>query len=245
MNSVLTLDIGNSGLKFALFENGKIEKRWKCEFDTGAESVSDLLMESSPCGIALCSVVPEWTTLFLDKIKDERYERVLCVDSGVKFPFAILVSHPGKVGADRLCAACGAIAIGIKEAVIVDIGTAITVDVLDLNGYKGGTIFPGPEIILNSLHRETAVLPDLKKLYGPGAIPGKSTNEAIASGTFWGILGAVEMLIKKSLETLSPGAQIILTGGGARDISSQLDYSFIIDPDLVFKGIFRLYKTCK
>ncbi len=245
MNSVLTLDIGNSGLKFALFENGKIEKRWKCEFDAGAESVSDLLMESSPAGIALCSVVPEWTTLFLDKIKDERYERVLCVDSGVKFPFPILVSHPGKVGADRLCAACGAIAIDIKEAVIVDIGTAITVDVLDLNGYKGGTIFPGPETILNSLHRETAVLPDLKKIYGPEVIPGKSTNEAIASGTFWGMLGAVEMLIKKSLETLSPGAQIILTGGGARDISSQLDYSFKIDPDLVFKGIFRLYKTCK
>ncbi|MCD6378890.1 type III pantothenate kinase [bacterium] len=243
MNSVLAMDMGNSGLKAVLFENGKIEKRWRFKFDKGFKYVSEVLKESSPRGIVLCSVVPEWTTSFLDKIEHELYERVLYVDSDVNFPFPILLSNPGEVGTDRLCAVCGVVELGIKEAIIVDVGTAITVDVLSLMGYEGGTIFPGVEMILNSLHRETAVLPDLKKLSGSGTVPGKSTKGAIESGTFWGVLGAIEILIRKSIETLSPSAQIFLTGGGAQDISSQLQVSFKIDPDLVFKGLFRLYET--
>ncbi|HMA76236.1 MAG TPA: type III pantothenate kinase [Candidatus Krumholzibacteriaceae bacterium] len=241
MSRVLTIDMGNGGLKAALFRDDKIEKRWRFKFDTGFEYVSEVLRNSSPEGVAVSSVVPEWTYSFLDKIDREKYKGVLYVDSKTEFPFPVLLSSDAEVGADRLCAACGSMQIGVKEAVIVDFGTAVTVDVLSRKGYEGGVIFPGAEIILNSLHRETAVLPFIRSLSGPGKMPGKDTREAISSGTFWGILGAVEKLIERSLETLSSDARIILTGGGISVISSHLKGSFLIEPDLVSKGLLMLY----
>src|SRR6056297_1940986 len=112
MSRVLTIDMGNGGLKAALFRDDKIEKRWRFKFDTGFEYVSEVLRNSSPEGVAVSSVVPEWTYSFLDKIDREKYKGVLYVDSKTEFPFPVLLSSDAEVGADRLCAACGSMQIG-------------------------------------------------------------------------------------------------------------------------------------
>jgi type III pantothenate kinase len=128
--------------------------------------------------------------------------------------------------------------------IIVDSGTATTVDVISTTGaFEGGAILPGFQLCSRALHQYTALLPRISndEIVGePPAALGKNTRDALRSGLFWGQLGAVRELIRHLRETLPSEATIVVTGGAGRLIAPQLPgalhYPYLALQGLVIVG---------
>jgi type III pantothenate kinase len=242
MAVVLALDRGNYSCKAALVDSGNVIRRWRDTSGNPEEIVVPILNEYSPHGVVVSSVIPKWTSGVEAVLKGKGVERLLVVNSALKLPFRLLLGSPGKVGADRIATASGVVSHGMKEAVIVDCGTAVTVDVLSQKGFLGGSIFPGRDLLLRPLNAGTALLPyiaDDGRLPDP---PGENTEKALLAGTGWGLVGAVRELVARSLAFLSPGAAVFLTGGGAGILASRIDRQTRVEPDLAMHGLYFLYE---
>lgn len=158
------------------------------------------------------------------------------------FPIDVQVRQPERVGHDRLAAAVAAAAIKPPEqpAIIVDAGSAITVDRVSTNGaFQGGAILPGWQTMAASLQQSTDQLPCLAELdlASPPPAVGRTTEEAIASGLFWGCVGAVRELIGRMTEPDDPPVAVFLAGGGMPALAQVLDIDAQCEPDLVLRGI--------
>ena len=160
MTTVLAIDRGNDSLKAALFSEGLIAERIRlAEGDPG--DALDLIRRVRPDGIAVSCVVPAWRAAVEAALSDEPRAAILWAGHGSPLPFSVDVADPAAVGPDRLCAVAGVVGRGIASAVVVDAGTAVTVDVLKEGEFIGGSIMPGLDLMLRSLGRGTAVLPSL------------------------------------------------------------------------------------
>ncbi len=241
MKRVLTLDKGNHSLKAALFDSGEIVKRWDGGSQDNGATIAEILGSCVPEGAALSSVVPGWALAVRRELASLGVENVLDAGAGARLPFDLLVDRPECIGPDRLCAACGAVAMGLSEAVIVDAGTAVTVDLLVSEGFLGGAIFPGLDLLLEILHTGTAALPRVEGDVKGVVPPGRDTKEAIIAGTVWGLIGAVRELVEKSRESLTPQAEVLVTGGGAGLVASHIEGAVRIEPDLVFLGLLYIF----
>jgi len=169
-------------------------------------------------------------------------------------PLAIAVADPARVGIDRLAAAAAAAVLkpGASPAVVVNCGTAITVDMLDAEGaFRGGAILPGPTLMARSLSEGTSRLPEMSwtEWTDLPPLPGTTTGEAIRAGIGLGIRGAVARLVEASREALrrhahgpgrpSAGAEepvCFLTGGGRAAVRDGLPEAMEV-ADLVLAGI--------
>lgn len=240
MSGILLLDGGNYSLKAALFESGSLVRRWTLEAGGGEGSIGEILNSCSPDGVAFSSVVPSWTDGLKEELESRGMDEWLEVGSDISLPFELKLKGPEKVGPDRLCAAAGAVESGSTEAVIVDVGTAVTVDLISREGFLGGAIFPGSDLLIRSLHEGTAGLPMLGGRLIDKEPPGGSTEEAIAAGIYWGLVGAVRELVEISKLSLSHGAPVWVTGGNAESVVRHLKGPVRLEPDLVFRGLAHL-----
>jgi type III pantothenate kinase len=156
-------------------------------------------------------------------------------------PLEVLVAEPHKVGIDRLAAAAAA---GLVRrpghgVIIVDCGTAATVDVVSpAGGFLGGAILPGPALMARALAEGTSRLPAVAALEqeAPPAMPGRSTQEAIAAGIGWGIRGAIARLVEEARASIGAEADVILTGGWRGAVRDALPGAIEM-PELVLAGI--------
>lgn len=156
-------------------------------------------------------------------------------------PLEIALPEPHAVGIDRLAAAAAArlVAQPGRGAVVVDCGTAATVDLLSPDGhFLGGAILPGPALWARALADGTSRLPAVAALErsDPPPMPGRSTHEAIAAGIGWGIRGAVARLVAEGRTALGGEADVILTGGWGNAVRDALPGAIEI-PELVLAGI--------
>jgi len=238
---ILALDRGNYSLKAALFESGKIIKRWGETAAHPEKTIRRILEDCAPAGVVLSSVVPAWTMGVMRVLEKVEIGPVVAVNAGIKLPFELRVGAPEKLGSDRICAAAGVFAAGEREAVVVDVGTAVTVDVLSRDGFMGGAIFPGESLLSRTLHEGTASLPLVDAARGEPRLPGRDTDEAIASGVRWGLVGAVRELVARSKAALPVYASVWLTGGGAGNLASYLEIETRREPDLLFLGMNLLF----
>lgn len=194
---------------------------------------------SNPRGIA--RILNDWPASILPDPLE-----VLNTDA---FPLKISVDEPRKVGIDRLFNAVAAnrLRTASQAAIIVDTGTATTVDVVTPDGsFAGGAILPGFELSAKSLHDYTALLPlipvqDLRQ--NEPVVLGKNTTDAIRSGLFWGQLGAVRELITQHTQQLLSDSTtgelplVLLTGGGSALLAPHLDDSVYFEPLLSLQGL--------
>jgi len=161
--------------------------------------------------------------------------------SYLDLPLTLAVDLPERVGMDRLAAAVGANSLRAagQGAIVIDAGTAITVDAVDAAGtFLGGLILPGPRIAAKSLAVHTAQLPDV--LFDPQELPsviGTNTVDAIRGGIYWGLLGALELLVAKLRDQLGPHTEVFVTGGAIEVWSAHLSTPARYVPDLVLIGI--------
>jgi len=146
-----------------------------------------------------------------------------------------------RIGIDRLAAAAAANLLRTpgRGAIVIDCGTAATVDMLSAEGeFLGGAILPGPALMARALAEGTSRLPEVQALErsAPPAMPGRSTHEAIGAGIGWGMQGAVARLVEEARETLGADAEVFLTGGWMAAVREAVPGAIEV-PDLVLAGI--------
>lgn len=157
-------------------------------------------------------------------------------------PIKVCVDQPGRVGMDRLAAAVAVNQLRDRRApaVIVDAGTAITVDLVNQEGdFQGGAILPGMRLVSQALAAKTDQLPRVDPHFHqsqPRAL-GTSTEEAIRSGLFWGSVGAIRELVQRIGATATGSPQLFLTGGDAERLAPYVSKDAVFVRDLVLGGI--------
>jgi type III pantothenate kinase len=158
-------------------------------------------------------------------------------------PIATDVQEPEKVGVDRLLAALAAYRWTDGACIVVDCGTAVTVDAVDSAGvFLGGAIFPGREMMARALAEGTARLPHVEAGAPPESVIGKNTEEAILAGLVHGTAGALEALIAGAMMEVGFHAHIVVTGGDATVPKSPvLRRKSKVVPDLVLEGLVMAY----
>jgi type III pantothenate kinase len=238
MSRILLLDRGNRSLKASLAESGQIEPGRRADPDRVEALIEGAGGPESLDGIAYSSVVPEWSASLSRMLSDTVIEAILEVRHDINLPFALGVDEPETLGPDRISAAAGVIAMGASEAIIIDAGTAITVDVVRGGVFEGGAIFPGSDLLAGSLDAGTAALPHVPDIATDADIPGRSTKGAIRAGLTWGLVGAIAELVRRSSW---PGAEIWLTGGESDRFEQALGDGLHIERDLVLVGLLELF----
>ena len=154
----------------------------------------------------------------------------------------IKMDNPKSVGGDRIVAAVGAIAKYEGPIIIMDMGTATTMDVVDRAGnYIGGVILPGVKVALNSLVSNTAQLPRIN-LDIPKRVIGKNTVECMRNGIMYGNAATLDGLIDRMEAELGEKATLVSTGGMSRFITPLCIHKITYDPDLLLRGLMILYR---
>ncbi len=195
-------------------------------------------------GAIVSSVVPSINNRLFRKLQRITGGRPLFVDHRFSFPFAVRVGQPRQLGADRLCAAAGALRHGARSAVIVDVGSAITVDGVARGSYRGGLILPGLSAGLEALGAGAEKLPRIAGSRLTRAAPGRpdGTRESMIAGVAVGAAGAIKEAVAYVRRTTGPRARVFVTGGAARVVRARLPRSWCFDPTLVQEGLYLLWK---
>ena len=238
---LLAIDIGNTSIHNGIFKGRTLKKTFR--IPAYAKNLrSRYLRKLRPCmkevrDVIIVSVVPIALRQVEKIIKKMFGGRVLVVgrdvDSGVKN----LYKKPRQVGQDRLVNARAAYEVYGGEAIVVDFGTAITIDVINKDKeYLGGVIAPGVEISLNALSERAYLLPkvEIKK---PTGILGKETEESIVSGTVYGFSCLCDGIVQRLKKKYCRHGKVIATGGLSHLIGPYCKTVDKIDPELTLKGL--------
>lgn len=241
---MLTVDLGNSRLKACRWKpDGTSYESMGCWEDDVSELAGfRLWLRGWPkrC-VALCSVGGAERTRELLALLAEEHARVFVEpDTGLENQ----CREPERVGADRIYSAAGAASLLGRSAIVVDAGTALTVDVVLVSGaapaFLGGAIAPGPRLWARALADGTALLPLVEPCPGVHAL-GQATEEAIRAGIAVGFRGAAAELVEQLARESGLGEATVVLTGGARDFllvpqpftRRPLD----VVPDLVHRGL--------
>jgi type III pantothenate kinase len=161
------------------------------------------------------------------------------------WPFTVGIESPESIGPDRLCAAAAVAGLGALDAVIVDAGTALTVDILSGGAFAGGAIMPGLEMMLRSLSDGTSALPlariDAETVPDDFLPPGRETVSAIRAGVLGAWRGGAANLVDLSLGSFRKEPPVFLTGGDAGLLAGAISPAPRLYPDLVLEGLNSLY----
>ncbi len=240
----VAVDIGNTRLKFGLFDS--IPPGVAIPEPTSICSLSPGELKELPNWLApreltslswwIGSVQRDSTADLLEYLRGRGDMPITLLTSG-DLPLAPNVPRPDMVGIDRLLAAVAANQIRDPQrgAVIVDLGTAITVDLVSADGaFEGGAILPGIEMSARALHEFTDLLPllEMSHLTDVPSPLGKITTEAMKSGLFWGAVGGARELIMRLCENMPSEPQVLLTGGAAPAVAQLLAPDACYVPDL-------------
>jgi type III pantothenate kinase len=165
-------------------------------------------------------------------------------------PLTVSLAAPERVGIDRLLAAVAANRLrdASRPAIILDLGTAISVDVVSERGaFCGGAILPGIGMSARALGEQTDLLPHLPldRLCDPPPPLGTSTESAIRSGIFWGTIGAMKQLVSQLAKDLPTMPQLFVTGGAAPSVVPYVNTEARYVPHLVLGGIALSYATMR
>lgn len=244
--SLLAIDVGNTYIHFALFRAGKLRVRFGVDSVLRGGSLGKTLKSvlNGLKGIdeaVICSVVPDMTSILSAVIRSELGVTARVVGRDVFVPVKNLYKNPKQVGQDRLVCAYAAAKIYGKPAIIIDLGTAITLDAVSgKDEYLGGIIVPGIQITTETLFERTALLP-LVKFEVPKTLIGRDTKTSILSGIYYGYGEMIKGLISLLKKKVSSRARVIITGGHAELMSKYIkEKGSVIDRDLVMKGLVFL-----
>ena len=231
----LIVDVGNSFVKFAVFQNGKLIHKIVSELSHFNDTYKNIKDEFSDIEKVIISSVGKLELSQIEIIKKQ--DNVLVLDSEAKLPYKNLYKTPKTLGVDRIALVSAAVRqFPNKNVLIIDVGTCITYDfITSKKQYLGGAISPGIRLRYKSLHNLTANLPLLDSEI-PKNIIGQSTSEAIHSGVINGVLKEIEGVIDEYQKKYSD-LTVILTGGDANFLSNQLKNSIFANSNFLLEGL--------
>lgn len=256
MNRLL-LDIGNSTVVIAYSDaEGNIKDTWRLmtrkhetisffrrEIRAGLYSFGLLKKDGTIekiDSIVISSVVPEIN----DKLSQALFDvtgvtpHFFSLEDAMKV-ISIQIESPSQLGKDRLADAIGARCCYGAPAIVIDMGTATTIGVINDEGvFIGGMIIPGVKTSLKALSTKASQLPTVN-IEKPRNMIGRNTLECMQSGIVYGTASMIDGLIDRILPTLGKDVKIVATGGNARQIIPYCNHNIMVDPYLQFKGISR------
>ncbi|MCF8217130.1 MAG: type III pantothenate kinase [Chlorobium sp.] len=253
-NSLLVVDIGNTTVTCAVFVKDAVVELFGFPTDTLTEpdmlpAAFHPLASVNPFvqNAMLCSVVPAVSGPVKDYLSGVLGGQIFQVSFDMKLPFSLSYDTPSSFGVDRiaLCAAGRKLYPG-KPLIALDIGTAITIDVLSADGqYLGGFIIPGLDLMAAALHEKTAQLPFVT-IERPSELLGRSTVSCIRNGVFWGCVAQIDGLVARIICELQKQREndpaFMVTGGNATAVAGLLAARPQLVEHAVAKGACYLYE---
>lgn len=252
---LLVLDIGNTNIVVGLFDGDELVGHWRFSSLERTEDEAGLLLrgllkengvsKEGIGGAILSSVVPRLEEVWRDAIDEYLDVKPLVVTTKMDLGIGIDMPNPGEIGADRLVNSVAAVAKYGFPLITVDLGTAVTLDVVSASGaYIGGAIAPGLAVSMATLFSKTAKLPQVA-LTPPERVIGYDTRSAIQSGIVYGYVGLVDSLVERMSEELGTTTPVIATGGHAEILAKQSKTITHVEPWLTLDGLLILYKRHK
>ena len=253
---ILTIDIGNSNIVLGGVEGNDIRFEARLRTDatkTSDEYCIDLKMILEVYGVEkqdiegsiIASVVPQVLNSMQTAVKKLTGKTALVVGPGLKTGLNIQIENPAQTGADLVVGCVAALREHQAPMIIVDMGTATTMIVLDKNSAMvGGCIMPGVKISMDALTDRTALLPGLQ-LDQPKKAIGRNTIDCMRSGIMMGAACTIDGMIDRMEEELGYETTVIATGGIAKFVIPMCKKKIIYDKDLLVKGLAALYRDNK
>ncbi|MCR4336743.1 MAG: type III pantothenate kinase [Candidatus Omnitrophica bacterium] len=240
----LAIDIGNTTITLGLMKGQEVLRVQNLPTVQKAAALSKELnaalrkINILPADVVICSVVPSVLPKVCSAVHQVLGIRPQVIGKDILVPMINRYKNSRQVGQDRLVGAYAAMKLYGAPAVIVDLGTAITLDVVSRRGeYLGGIIVPGIQLSAEMLFQRTALLP-MAKIQKPRTLVGRDTQGSILSGIFYGYGEMIQGLIGRLKKTVKGTPKVVLTGGYATLMKGYLqDVPSRIDPHLVLKGI--------
>lgn len=249
---ILAIDIGNTNIVIGGFEDDVLKftarlatnpSKTEDEYATKIKSILSIhnVDKTSVKGAIISSVVPPLTGIIKDAICFAYGVKALIVGPGVKTGINIHCDNPASVGADLICACVATNTIYSSPALIIDMGTATKMTVLDKGGtFIGVSIIPGIKLSLKALTNGTAQLPQIS-LEAPKNVIGKNTADCMRSGVVFGNASMLDGMIDRFNAEMGEELKVYATGGLAKSIICHCKHEIILDEDLILKGLNIIY----
>lgn len=253
---VLAVDIGNSNIVLGGFEGDRIifierlstnQNSTALEYTVLIKTILELndLSNASFQGGIISSVVPSVTQTVKEAMVRLTGKPVMVVGPGLKTGLKILLDNPAQLGSDRVADAVAAINEYPCPIIMVDMGTATTISVIDRDkNFLGGMIIPGLRVSLDSLTMRTSQLPKIS-LDPPKKIIGSNTIDCMKSGIIYSTASSIDGVVERIEEELGEKCTIISTGGLSKAIIPFCKRDIIIDDKLLLKGLVIIYNKNK
>ncbi|WFB35902.1 type III pantothenate kinase [Kiritimatiellota bacterium B12222] len=239
---LLIVDIGNTSATTALYLEGKISELCRFPRVNGTEANVKAAAEKYAVAgvqkVVVGSVVPELTHFWKKDLSELLHCDAWELEPGAPLEIAVTYPKPTSIGADRLANAVAAVRKVGAPVVVADFGTALTFDIVtEEQGYIGGVISPGIEMMYSYFGEKTALLPRLTPKPCAQVI-GKSTEEAMHAGAFYGYRGMVREIFGEIRKELGlPELKLMATGGFASTVLRDFDQSVMLCPTLTLEGL--------
>ena len=250
---ILAIDVGNTNIVLGCIDGDEclfverlstVRTKTELEYAIDIKNVLDIyhIHRSDIEGGIVSSVVPQITNIVKLAVEKILKKEVLVVGAGIKTGLNIRMDNPAQLGSDLVVNAVAGIAEYPVPLLILDLGTANTVSVIDKNkNYIGGMIYPGIGVSLDSLTARASQLGGIG-IEAPEHIIGKNTVECMKSGIIYSSAAAIDGIIDRLQDELEGAATVIATGGLAKKIVPQCKREILLDDDLLLKGLAVIYR---
>ena len=252
---LLAIDAGNTNVVFALLEGSAIKARWRIATDPRRTAdeyavwLSQLLIlegydRAQVTSVIIATVVPR--ALHNLQTLARKYfgsEPLIAGEPPVEWGMKLDVLEPKSVGADRAVTMIAAHALHPGDLIVIDFGTATTLDVVDYSGaYKGGIIAPGINLSLDALVTAAAKLPRIAiEAPANASVIGRDTVAQMQIGIFWGYVAMIEGLVARMKAEVGRPITVVATGGLAILFEQHTTMFDVVEPDLTIQGLAILW----
>lgn len=249
---ILAVDIGNTNICVGTLEGLETKNMFRLQTNTGrTDSEYAVLLHQLITltgmgneryeGAIISSVVPQLTIVMKNAIKLVTGCDAMVVGPGVKTGLNIRIDDPGSLGADMVVGAVAALQKYEPPLILIDMGTATTVSVLDGKGaFLGGAILAGVNLSIGALSSGTSQLPKID-LHNPGKVIGSNTEDCMKSGAVYGTAGMIDGIIDRMERELGEKTTVISTGGLAPVIIPHCTHKILLEDDLLMLGLGVIY----
>lgn len=252
--NIFCIDIGNTHTHFGIVENGRAPEP-QVVLSRKLNEINGLLereilhfsKSNEKPAFAFCSVFPDATEMLKSLFQRTGLKTHLFqLTHEVRLNMPIRYPKPAEIGQDRLSNAVAATAFYPLPCIVIDLGTAVTFDIVtESGGYEGGIIAPGVRIMTDYLYEQTALLPRLGDDFAITGAIGQSTAEAMKIGCLIGFGGMVQALLdavtKQLVDRGEKEPTIVATGGAAKFLQPSLRQRLIDDPGITLRGLANAY----
>ncbi len=250
---ILAIDVGNTNIVLGAISDGEVLREVRIHTDrhvTDAEIAISIRQVLEYCGLSVdsidgsivASVVPSVTDALRVALANLTGKKPLVVGPGMKTGMNVRIDDPSTLAADLAVGSIAAMQYYGTPSIIIDMGTATTVVVVDKTGsYIGGAIYPGLHLSMEALSSGTSLLPSVS-IAPPKKVIGTNTVDCMQSGAVFGTASMLDGMIDRMEEEMGCKCTVVATGGLAGGIVPCCRHEIIYDSDLLMKGLWYLYQ---